>query len=653
MTTIVLDTQRIITVTDQGVITRVTVAQAGVQGPQGEPTTVNGKTGTSITLVASDVGAIATSARGAVNGVAELDSSGLVPIGELPTAALAGDFLDLSTNQTIATGIKTFSVSPVVPTPSTGTQASNKTYVDNQVSAAEALALPLTGGTMTGAIVLPGNPSTSLQAAPKQYVDLMLPLAGGTMSGAIAMGSHKITGVTNGSSAQDVAAFGQLPSSSNILAVNSGGTGSGTQNFVDLTTGQTVAGVKAFSSPPTGPTPVGSTDLVNKAYADAISAGLQPKPSASLATTGALAANTYSNGSSGVGATLTATGNGVLTIDGTAVTLGMTILVKNEVTTANNGLYTCTTAGAVGAAYVLTRSVDMNVSTEFPGAYSYVESGTANVGSLWAVSGLGPFTIGTTAVTYVQVGGSSGISAGTGLTLTGSVMSLTNPVTVALGGTGQTSVQAAMDSFAGAVTSGQYLRGNGTHVVMAALAAGDLTGSVAVANGGTGGTTIATALSGLNLTVTTGTGSATSGTSLSTIFTGPTVAANSVAAGTTYEFFITGVCTTTAGTQTFNMGVYYGGSGGTLLLATGGIEFNSGGAITGVPFTFKGTITFISTTQAIVDQQLYGNYFLQNGGNAGTVTVSTTTAKSLVLTATCSASGASMTPSAAYIRQVK
>lgn len=395
MTTVVLDTLRTVMVTDQGIITRVTVAQAGVQGPQGDPTTVNGKTGTSITLTASDVGAIATTARGAINGVAELDGSGLVPIAELPVAGLAGDFVDLSTNQTIATGIKTFSVSPVVPTPTTGTQAANKTYVD-----------------------------------------LKLPLTGGTMSGAIAMGTSKITGVGNGSAPQDVVAFVQLPSSTNLVPITSGGTGSTTKNFVDITTAQTVAGVKSFSSPPTGPTPVGSTDLVNKAYADAIAAGLQPKPSASLATAAALPTNTYSNGSSGVGATLTGVATGVLTIDGTAVTLGMTILVKNEVASANNGLYTCTVAGAVGVAYVLTRSVDMNTSTEFPGAYSYVESGTANVGSQWAVSGLGPFTIGTTAVPYVQVGGPGSTSAGTGLTLTGSVMSLTNPVSVALGGTG-------------------------------------------------------------------------------------------------------------------------------------------------------------------------------------------------------------------------
>lgn len=87
-------------------------------------------------------------------------------------------------------------------------------------------------------------------------------------------------------------------------------------------------------------------------------------------------------------------------------------------------------------------------------------------------------------------------------------INLANGVTGTLplgnGGTGQTTAQAAMNSFAGSVTSGQYLRGNGTNVVMSAIQAADVptlnqnttgtasnvTGTVAVANGGTGATTL-------------------------------------------------------------------------------------------------------------------------------------------------------------------
>ena len=87
-------------------------------------------------------------------------------------------------------------------------------------------------------------------------------------------------------------------------------------------------------------------------------------------------------------------------------------------------------------------------------------------------------------------------------------VSLTTGVTgtlpIANGGTGQTTRQAAMDALAGAVTAGQYLRGDGTDVVMSAIQAADVptlnqnttgtaanvTGIVAAANGGTGQNTL-------------------------------------------------------------------------------------------------------------------------------------------------------------------
>lgn len=82
---------------------------------------------------------------------------------------------------------------------------------------------------------------------------------------------------------------------------------------------------------------------------------------------------------------------------------------------------------------------------------------------------------------------------------------------ISAGGTGQTTRQEAMDALAGAVTSGQYLRGNGTDVVMSAIQAADVptlnqnttgtaanvTGTVAIANGGTGQTTATAAFNAL------------------------------------------------------------------------------------------------------------------------------------------------------------
>jgi hypothetical protein len=108
---------------------------------------------------------------------------------------------------------------------------------------------------------------------------------------------------------------------------------------------------------------------------------------------------------------------------------------------------------------------------------------------------------------------------------TGTASNVTGTVAIANGGSGQTSAQAAMNAFAGAVTSGAYLRGNGTNVLMSTIQAGDVptlnqsttgtaanvTGTVAVANGGTGATTAGAALTALgaaasSITISAGTG---------------------------------------------------------------------------------------------------------------------------------------------------
>lgn len=101
---------------------------------------------------------------------------------------------------------------------------------------------------------------------------------------------------------------------------------------------------------------------------------------------------------------------------------------------------------------------------------------------------------------------------------TGTAANVTGVVAFANGGTGETTRQAAMDALAGAVTSGQYLRGNGTDVVMSAIQAADVptlnqnttgtaanvTGVVAIANGGTGQTTASAAFNALSPVTSTG-----------------------------------------------------------------------------------------------------------------------------------------------------
>jgi len=173
MTVVTLDQQRVVNATDNGPSTSVTINSLGLQGPQGLPTTVNGKSGASITLVASDVGAIATTARGAANGVASLDASSLVPIAQLPLSGLATNFVDLSTNQSVG-GTKTFTTIPVGPAsdPTTGNQLARKAYVDTF--------LPLAGGTLSGSLATAGITGTTSVMSTSVQTPILL---GSTSSG--------------------------------------------------------------------------------------------------------------------------------------------------------------------------------------------------------------------------------------------------------------------------------------------------------------------------------------------------------------------------------------------------------------------------------------------------------------------------------------
>lgn len=173
--------------------------------------------------------------------------------------------------------------------------------------------------------------------------------------------------------------------------------------------------------------PVNPTDGANKRYVDTNIQGLSQKPSAMVATTAALSNSpTYSNGTAGVGATLTAASVGVLTIDGYAVALNDLVLVKNQASAFQNGLYTLTTLGTGGVAYILTRHVDMDSTTEFQGAFIPVESfGTANANTLWlANTGSGAVTVGTTSIPFTQLNGATALSYTAPISISGNTISL-------------------------------------------------------------------------------------------------------------------------------------------------------------------------------------------------------------------------------------
>ena len=171
--------------------------------------------------------------------------------------------------------------------------------------------------------------------------------------------------------------------------------------------------------------PTQAQNAATKAYVDAVKTGLNVKDSAKLATTAALAASTYANGSSGVGATLTANANGALSIDSVAVSTSDRVLVKDQADAAQNGIYTVTNTGGAGAAFVLTRATDADTGAELPGGtFIFVTQGTNNADNGFTFTHNGTPTIGTTDLTVAQFSGAGQIDAGAGLTKSGNTLAV-------------------------------------------------------------------------------------------------------------------------------------------------------------------------------------------------------------------------------------
>lgn len=196
--------------------------------------------------------------------------------------------------------------------------------------------------------------------------------------------------------------------------------------------------------------PVAGTDAANKNYVDTAVTGLSWKQAVRVATTAAgTLATSFANGS---------------VVDGVTLVTGNRILIKNQATGSENGVYTVNASGAP------TRADDANLAAELVGMAVFVDEGTVNANTGWIQTTNAPITIGTTSLLYSQFSGSGTYQAGTGLTLVGNTFALATPVSVANGGTGlsTTPVNGALDI------------GNGTGFTRAPLTAGT---GVSITNG--------------------------------------------------------------------------------------------------------------------------------------------------------------------------
>ena len=413
--------------------------------------TVNGN----VNITAAGNTTLVVTGTGA-NIAGNLDVTGNLTAGNITTAGSSGNI----------TGANNISANTFTSTIAVGTApfiVTSTTQVANLNVATAGLAVAVTGAaqgniTSVGTLTTLGVSGTVTAAAFTANTGLftgdgggLSNIAGGNVTGQV--GNALVAGTVYTNAQPNITSVGTLTSlavsgNANVGNLTTPGvlsvTGNanvgnlGTAVLIATSTGSFGGNVNMNSFNITGlATPVNDTDAATKAYVDSTAQGLDPKASVVYATTTSIFGSgyTYNNGTSGVGATITSSSNGALSIDGSTPTVSSRVLIKDEVgafvntttqSAAFNGIYVVTQVGSGAAPFILTRSTDFDVGTEMAGAFTFVEQGTVNADTGWVATVNAPVTVGTTQIIWSQFSSAGAYTAGTGLTLVGNQFNISN-----------------------------------------------------------------------------------------------------------------------------------------------------------------------------------------------------------------------------------
>ena len=369
-----------------------------------------------------------------------------------------------------------------------------------------------------------------------------------------------------------------------------------TSSTINSTTiGATTPSSAAFTTATVSTAPTSGNDVVNKTYLDYFAAGLSWKQPVLCATT----------------ANITLTG--LQTLDGVTVVAGDRVLVKNQSTASQNGIY-------LASASAWSRAPDADVWTDLISAITFVETGSTLSGTAWYCTAQPGGTIGTTAVTWSNFSVASSYTAGTGLTLAGNAFSITNTgvsagaygstsktLTATVNAQGQLTVLAASDI---AIANTQ-VSGLGTMSTQNAS-------SVAI----TGGTLNAVTIGGTTAGAVTGTT-----ITANTQFTGPGTGLTGTASGLSIGGSAGSATTATnlAGGAGGSI-PYQSASGTTAMLATG-----TGVLVGGATPSYSTTPTLIGTNFSGIPNSALNNSSITLGSTSVSLGATASTVTALTL----------------------